>query len=468
MSLTPQITDAGLLVPDYNECLAYWQDVMRSIYGSDINLDPDSQDNQFLAALAQGYSDLYQLAAAVFRSFSPTYAQGSNLSSLVKINGLRRLIATNSQQNVNIGGTVGTTIANGVVSDANSVQWNLPASVVIPNTGTITVTAVCAEKGSITAVGPLTIATPTRGWSSAALTGDTVLGQPVEKDSTLRRRQSVSTALPAQTPLAAITANVANVNGVIRLKPYENDTSAADANGVPAHTICMVVEGGDAQAIAQAIFDKKAPGVGTYGTTTETVIDSVGVPHTIDFFNLDVKTLSMLVNVSALTGYVSTTGDSIVASLVQFLNGLAIGESSYLSRLFSPANLTGDAATEATGLDQLVLDTLSSTYNISSLYQALDDMTVTGGPYAAGATDINVTNGTNFHIGDKVGVTMDNTLIHYTTLSNVVGTTLTLAAGIPVGRTVNNGALVYVSGDVSVGFNQAAGSATANITLTAS
>jgi len=88
---------------------------------------PDSQDGQWLAALASAINDSNQAAVMVFQSFSPTYAQGVNLSSLVKINGLTRLVATNSTAVGNVVGVAGTVIANGSVADTAGNIWNLPA-----------------------------------------------------------------------------------------------------------------------------------------------------------------------------------------------------------------------------------------------------------------------------------------------------------------------------------------------------
>jgi uncharacterized phage protein gp47/JayE len=108
------------------------------------------------------------------------------------------------------------------------------------------------------------IATPARGWQSVTNPADAAEGAPVEKDPVLRQRQTVSTALPSLTVLDGIIGAVANVPGVTRYVAYENDTSAADANGIPSHSISLVVEGGDATAIANAIAAKKTPGSGTY------------------------------------------------------------------------------------------------------------------------------------------------------------------------------------------------------------
>ena len=94
-TLAAQITSTGILVPDYADVLAQYINATQSIYGSDIVLTPNTQDGQFLGVVAQGQSDANQLAAAAYNSFSPTYAQGAALSSLVKINGIRRNVATN-------------------------------------------------------------------------------------------------------------------------------------------------------------------------------------------------------------------------------------------------------------------------------------------------------------------------------------------------------------------------------------
>src|SRR6185503_10030857 len=95
----------------------------------------------------------------------------------------------------------------------------------------------------------------------------------------LRARQVVSTALPSLSVMDGTVGAVANVTGVTRFKGYENDTGSADVNGIPAHSISIVAEGGDSQEIADAIARHKTPGTGTYGTTSVTTYDAQGVPN---------------------------------------------------------------------------------------------------------------------------------------------------------------------------------------------
>jgi uncharacterized phage protein gp47/JayE len=261
----------------------------------------------------------------------------------VKLNGIVRAVPTRSTVDLDIVGTAGTVIADGIASDGVT-QWALPTPTVIPLAGTVTVTATCITEGAIDADANTitTITTPTLGWLSVDNPATAATGDPVESDAALRRRQGVSAALPAQTPLDAIVAGVANVTGVERFAPYENNTGAPDANGLPAHSISMVVEGGDAQEIGDAIALKKTPGCDTYGTTVVTVTDPRGIMSTINFFRPTESTITVAITVAALSGWAITTAALIKEAVAEAISALAIGQDVYRTKLFSAANLPGN------------------------------------------------------------------------------------------------------------------------------
>jgi len=374
-SLAAQITPAGISAPSFDDALAQLQNGAASIYGSDLVTSPDNQDVQYLSIFARAITDANNTLVSVYNGFSPANAQGAALSSLVKINGLKRASSSNSQIIVTIGGQVGIPITNGVIGDnANlGTQWTLPADVVIPEAGTIDVTATCTTPGAVTVpANSLTvILTPTLGWQSVTNGANTASpGNPVETDSQLRQRQTLSTANPSQTILLGIEGQLAALSGVGRLIVYENDTKVVDGNGIPPTSIAVVISGGDATQIATTIATEKAPGVGTYGTTSETIIDSKGVPNVINFFALTNVPLTLAITIQPLTGFVSTTETLIQQAVAGFINSYDIGEDSFLNRLYGPANLKGDEAIAATGLTQPQLDLLSKTYNVTSILQA--------------------------------------------------------------------------------------------------
>lgn len=349
------IDQLGIHAPTYSDVLTYLQGQYQAIYGADVYLGNDSQDGQFLALLASAIHDTNSSVVAVYQAFSPATAFGANLSSVAKINNLRRLIATNSTVDLLIVGQAGTTIINGVVRDQNNNNWLLPATVVVPTTGSITVTAVAATQGQINAGANTvtTIATPTRGWQSVTNVNPATAGDPLETDAALRLRQAVSTALPSQTVLDGMFGTIFGVPGVLRLVIYENDSNVTDANGVPGNSIAVVADGGDAQQIAQQMMLKKTPGAGTYGTTTELVEDSQGILHTINFFRPSLVPVSVAITVAPLAGFTNSTTALISAGIAAFISGLPIGTDVFRTALFGPSYLPGT--------------TLGTTYNVTDI-----------------------------------------------------------------------------------------------------
>jgi len=340
-TLAPTIDSTGINAPSYNDILQSLTASFQAIYGSDIYVAPDSQDGQWLAVLANAIHNSNQSAISLFTSFAPTYAQGAELSSLVKINGLARQASSSSTAVGNVIGVVGTIINNGVVADANGNYWDLPASVTIPAGGTVAVTVTAQDSGNLTAgVGTINqIHTPQLGWQSFSNTSAAVPGAPVESDAALRTRQTISTAIPALAIKEAIFAAIGNTAGVTRFTVYENDTATPDVNGIPGHSLSAVVEGGSVADIAAAIAGRKPPGIQTYGSTSQIVYDTFGLPVTINYYPLTLVPIYFDITIAALSGYVATTGSLIISTLVAFVNSLSIGEDVYEAQAQASASL---------------------------------------------------------------------------------------------------------------------------------
>ncbi|MDE2403040.1 MAG: hypothetical protein KGL90_15395 [Burkholderiales bacterium] len=339
----PTIDASGITAPDYATILTWLQAQYHSIFGSDVYLGNDSQDGQFLGIVAAAINDSNMAVIAAWNSAGPATAQGEALSSRVKINGISRAVATNSQVAVTLVGQAGATINNGVVQDANGNKWSLPSVVVIPPGGSITVTATCQTIGSISAsAGTVNkIATPTLGWQTVTNASAASAGNPVETDAQLRKRQAQSVALPSVTVLGGILGAVQAVSGVVAATVYENDTDAADANSQPAHSIAAVVKGGNSADIARAIMLKKTPGTYTHGTTVVSVTDDIGIPHTIRYFQPADAAMAVEVRLKALSGYTTAVAALIQQAVTDYINGLGIGATVMLARLYLPAQLNG-------------------------------------------------------------------------------------------------------------------------------
>lgn len=340
MALLAYIDKNGFHMPTYPEVLEKRTAEFRGIFGEDVYLEADSQEGQMLAAVATAEYDAYQLAESVYNSYSPQGGQGVGLSRSVKINGITRKKHTYSTVDLLIVGQPGTVITNGIAKDVAEQFWLLPAEVVIPLSGEITMTATAKEPGAIqAAAGDINIiATPTRGWQSVTNSLAAMPGVDAEKDGPLRGRQRVSTALPSKTVLEGMAGAVANLKDVTRSKPYENDTKVEDGNGMPPNSVTMVVEGGDATEIATTMAMKKTPGAAFVGDVSQVVPDKYGMPTVVRFFRPTEVAIDVEIAITPRAGYVSPTSDTIKKNVVAYLNSLGIGKFILLSKLYTPVN----------------------------------------------------------------------------------------------------------------------------------
>ena len=123
------IDETGLHLPDYPTVLEDVKARFRGIYGDDLYLGPDSQDGQLCAVFALALHDAYTLAGSVYNAYSPATAQGTGLSRMVKINGLRRKPSGRSTVDLRLVGQAGTVIRGGMAGDAAGKRWLLPDEV---------------------------------------------------------------------------------------------------------------------------------------------------------------------------------------------------------------------------------------------------------------------------------------------------------------------------------------------------
>jgi hypothetical protein len=272
--------------------------------------------------------------------------------------------------------------------------------------------------------------------------------------------------LPSVTVLDGIVGAISEITGVVRVQPYENDTDATDSNGVPSHSIAIVVDGGDATAIANTIATKKTPGAGTYGTTSEIIQDLNGIQHNISFFRPSEVTITLVINIHNLVGYNSSIGQNIQQSVVNYINSLAVGQSVYISRVYVPANLMGPFAILIAPGDPATFELLSITLLRSA------STTLSGAISNTTITTINVVSDSEFPsiggpvIGYIIQIDAEQMLVtggQGTLVWTVIrGYNNTIAATHLAAATV---VLLASSSDVMLAFIEAATCTLSNVTL---
>lgn len=126
--------------------------------------------------------------------------------------------------------------------------------------------------------------TPVAGWQSVTNVLDAVLGRNVETDADYRIRQVVELRGLGKGSVPAMQAALADpdlVPGVGGVTVFENDGDTVNADGMPGHSVEVLIEGGEDAVIRKVIWDTKPAGIYTHGTVSGTVTDSEGGTHTV-------------------------------------------------------------------------------------------------------------------------------------------------------------------------------------------
>lgn len=335
----PTISSTGIIIPTYDDIIEYLVDKTKEIYGSDIYLDEDSMDYQFLSSFALLMYDVCQCLVLDYNSHNPDTATGTSLDRVCAYSGITRLEGTASTVLLKCTGTPGTVISYGSALDNNGYTWQMEKEFTLGEDGTAEVNASCTEDGPIqAAIGTITtIVNPTKGWESVTNEYAATIGSSVETDSHLRARREAAVSSEAVTVTQAVLSAVQNVDNVLKAKLYENPGQDIDANGIPAHSICVIAEGGTDEDVAKAIFLKKTPGCNTYGTTSVEVETEIGDTMVINFFRPIYKNVEVVVNIVEIKNYTDTVGNLIKENILNAISELDIGQTLYASDLYYPS-----------------------------------------------------------------------------------------------------------------------------------
>lgn len=223
------------------------------------------------------------------------------------------------------------------------------------------------------------IATPVSGWTSTSNLIAADEGNLLETDVDARQRRARSLQVNR------LETRLAGLSGVDSVAVYYNDTGTADGEGRPGHSIECVVEGGDDLDIAEMIYETKAAGIQTWGTSVKVITDSQGITRTVLFSRPTDVNIYVGVTVDStyaeedLPAYPS---DAIKEAIVTYGATLASGTNVIASRLAAAVVLA------VPGLDAITVKigtsptpSASTTISITDNQRAVFDearITVTG------------------------------------------------------------------------------------------
>lgn len=275
----PNLIDAtGLQTATQAELVAQFTADLQSIYGPDINLDADTPDGQWMNIMVQAILDLQDLLTQIYNFFDPDNAIGAVLDQRVSINGIQRQAGTFTitpitlvlGQSVNLYGIDQSAQTPFTAADNAGNKWELQTTELGVGPGTVVYNFQAATPGANLTI-PNTITVPVTivlGVTSINNpTAASTIGINEESDAALRVRRQKSVSLASQGYLAGLLADLLNITGVTSAFVYENNTASTNADGVPSHSIWVIVAGTGASAdIANAIYTKRNAGCGMFGS----------------------------------------------------------------------------------------------------------------------------------------------------------------------------------------------------------
>lgn len=179
--------------------------------------------------------------------------------------------------------------------------------------------AECTELGPFAAPSNTltTIDSPVSGWFSVINFLDAALGNSEENEVELRaRREDEARSAEGSPSTNGIREAVGKVAGVTYCQVFENVYDGYSADGIPPHSIEVLVEGGVDQAIREAIFDANTGGIRTHGSTTGTVLDSGGFLQDIRFTRPTVVSIYVTLNLTKDVTAYPIDGDNAIKTAV--------------------------------------------------------------------------------------------------------------------------------------------------------
>lgn len=353
-----EITSEGFVAKTENE---YFEE--ETLLYLDIdplwNLDPSTPDGLKIASDSETFANLDEAAQAAYNSKDPDKARDLELNIVSSLSGAVRDDGSPSTIGLSLTGVNGTLIEAGktVASTVDDTQWTTDTDVTIAG-GVAVVNATAVINGATAAdIATITnIVDTVGGWQTVTNDAIAVLGENQESNAELRLRRQITVGRPGNNQIDSMLGEIGTVDNVGRFRIYQNVTSVTDGNGLPGHSIAAIVEAGDDQAVAEAMFVKLNPGVEMYQAGTPVSVIVTSAIHAtniqdIKFSRPVVDDMNVIVTVINDGTLVGSTEQDIKDAILAYTNGnlvpadegfnsegFTIGEDVSVSRLYTPVN----------------------------------------------------------------------------------------------------------------------------------
>lgn len=336
------ITNTGVIVPDTSEVKADVQEEFKNALGQDLDTSDSTPQGRLIEVETIARKRTIENMALLANMFNKNQAFGIFLDSLASVFGIERIGATRTRVTCTCTGTANTTIpANAQVKDTNGNIYYLENEIEIGDGGTADGQFLCITKGAIECQANTVtqIVTAVLGWTSVNNSSAGITGLEGESDNSLRQQFSVK-QYSGDGQSKNVENKVLQVDDVIDCLALENETNASKTvEGIviaTPHSIYVCVDGGEDNAVAQAIYQAKSGGCayGADGTNTPTASNLITKSvnnTTVKFARPETKQIEIKVTLSSgqatndMKEKVKKATTQYVGGNVEQVDGLRIG-----------------------------------------------------------------------------------------------------------------------------------------------
>lgn len=279
-----EITVNGIQIESIDEIITRLKQGFYNIYGDGVTFESDSPDGQLINIFAQEKRDILEAAVNIYNSFDPDQAIGNTLNQRCALNGVVRksasytiipivitvkpniianLVGLNDVEEESKAFTVSDTIGNAfyliesqvLTTSAEEKSWTL--SFRAQRLGQVDV-AINTVKNINSPVGGIkSVNNPYT---------EIIIGENEETDEELRTRRAKAVGYTIAGAREVMQASLRDLEDVREVQIFPNITNQTDSDGIPGHSIWVVIDGGDADKIAACIFLRLNEGCGMKGS----------------------------------------------------------------------------------------------------------------------------------------------------------------------------------------------------------
>lgn len=270
MSAIPpiQFTPEGVILPTDAAILEGAQSDIDAAFGGGVNPALETPQGQLATSEAALVAEKNSEIAYVANQVDPQYAGGRFQDAIGRIYFMTRMPATSTVVLCTLGGISGTVIPAGALAlDTAGNIYQLLDAVTIGSGGTVTGEFANLATGAIACpAGSLSqIYQAISGWDTITNASAGTPGSAVESSQAFELRRQNSVAANSHGTVDAIFAAVAAVSGVLDVYVIDNPSGSTVNYGstnypLAPHSVYVAVVGGEAAAIAQAIWQFKDGG----------------------------------------------------------------------------------------------------------------------------------------------------------------------------------------------------------------